>query len=673
MQKNREMAGTSKCMAIALLIVLAISAAHNIALASASNESGVLVDLFTQKAPFDGRGPNQPSDMFGPQEKVILYALVIVNDVPANGTLVTYEIHGPTGIPKDIQFYQTAKTNSSGIAQTEFRLAVINQTDAFGTWMATASVQIGEKTYSDTLTFEVNYVVKLLYVRTLDENLSNVNYFGDGGYVGFEIALKNNAMAKKNATLEVTVFDELGVPVNSSQMDELIVPPNERIQYVYGNVLIPKFAVPGNATITVVALDSDDQSYCPRISANFTITFFNLIFPNFVDAFVYVEASPSMAEPGEKVAISMIVTNQGTVTFDNLNVSLYANTSLLGFYSVGSLSQYKSEAFYIVWNTSGLLYGKYIITANVQISPHEADLSDNTYSCEVELTSRKPTVMHDIEVAYATLSANEVYQGDNVSITVTIKNNGEVTESTNVSIYYDNVLIEKKAILQLPPSTEQNMTFYWNTTDVPVGTYQIIAVADPVEGETNTANNIYYDGLIRVKPRLANVTHDVAITALSASPNVAGIGVPVVIKATVNNVGNSNEDFDVQLYFDNFTITVLHVNSLAPGASRELTFVWDTSFLVEGNYTIRGWISPVPGELNIANNRYEDGPVWIKAPEHREEILPPLTFFGLVMSAATLIAAIMGSLSLLLLLGYLRRRKKRRPLSHFLLVARPHV
>jgi hypothetical protein len=217
------------------------------------------------------------------------------------------------------------------------------------------------------------------------------------------------------------------------------------------------------------------------------------------------------------------------------------------------------------------------------------------------------------------------------------------------------------------------MTFYWNTTDVPVGTYQIIAVADPVEGETNTANNIYYDGLIRVKPRLANVTHDVAITALSASSNVAEIGVPVVIKATVNNVGNSNEGFDVQLYFDNFTITVLHVDSLAPGASRELTFVWDTSFLVEGNYTIRGWIPPVPGELNIANNRYEDGPVWIKAPEHREEILPPLTFFGLVVSAATLIAAIMGSLSLLLLLSYLRRRKRRRPLSHFLLVARPHV
>jgi hypothetical protein len=659
--------------AVMLLVVLSALGVQSLKPVTVRASSGIVIDVFTQKAPFDGKGTNQPSDMFGPQEKVILYALILLNGIPANGTLVTYDIRGPTSAPKDIEFYQTAKTNSAGIAQTEFSLAVINQTDAFGTWVAVASIQVGEKTYSDTLTFEVNYVVKLLSIRTLDENLSNRNYFGDGGYIGFEIALKNNAMAKKNATLGITVFDELNVPVNSSEIHDLIVPPGERIQYLYGNLLIPKFAVPGNATITVVALDNDHVSYCPKVSANFTITISELIFPNFIDAFVYVEAWPPLVEPGENVTINLAVTNQGTIALNDFYVSLHANTSLLNSYHISSLSPYTSQAFYSVWNTSGLPYGAYIITAEVQVFPHEADLSDNTYSCQVELTSRHPTA-HDVQVANVTCSKNEVYQGEIVSIAVTIRNNGAATELTNVSVYYGNVLIEKKATPELPPATEQVITFEWNTANVPEGTHQIVGIADPVEVETNTADNIYYDGLVRIKLRLPQITHDVAITALSATPNVAEIGLPVVINTTVKNMGTTYESFDVQLYFDSFLMTVLHVDSLAPGVDRTLTFTWDTWLLMEGNYTIKGYIPPVPDEQNTANNRYEDGNVWLKIPEHPEIRIPPLTLLGWILIGTILVAAIMASLFLLLLLARLRRRRRRKPKSHlFTVVAHPHV
>lgn len=499
MRKNKKTIGRAGCVIMTLLIALTILKILSTGPASASNESGTFIDLFTQKAPFDGAGINQSSDMFGPQEKVILYALVLLDGVPVNGTLVTYEVHGPTNASKDIKFYQTAKTNSSGIARMEFSLAVINQTDAFGTWTATASVQVGGKTYSDMLTFQVDYVVKLISTRTLDENLTDRTYFGNGGYVGFEIALKNNAMVKKNTTLGITVFDELGVPVNSSQIHDLIIPPGGRMQYVYSNLLIPKFAVPGNATITVVALDNDLISYSPKISANFTISIYGQIFPNFIDAFVYVEAWPTTVEPGEMVKIYLVTTDQGTVDLNNFYVTLRINDSLLDSFFISSLSSYESQAFQVDWNTGGFSDGTYIITAEVSVFPHEADLSDNTYSCQVEVMTKKPAVLHDIEVTFANCSKNEVYQSETVSITVGVRNNGNLTESTNVNVYYDDALIEKRPVPELPPATEQVIVLKWNTANVPNGTYEIIARADPVEGETNVANNVYHDGLVQIK------------------------------------------------------------------------------------------------------------------------------------------------------------------------------
>lgn len=497
-QKNRNTIGKSKCILTTLLIALAILRFPWKASMAAADESAPYIDLFTQKAPFDGRGINQPSDMFGPQEKVVLYALVLLDDAPVNGTLVTYQVYGPDNSSKDLEFFQTAETNSSGIAQTEFTLTVANQTAAFGTWTAAASIQFGGQAYTDTLTFKVDYVIKILSVRTLDENLTDTENFGIFGYVGFEIALENNAMVKKNVTLAVTVFDELGVPVNSSQIHGMIIPPNRRIQYIYGNMLIPNLAVPGNATITVVALDEDLVAYGPTVSKGFIIQPVNPIFPNFVDAFVYVEASPTKVETGETVKLNLVVTNQGTVTLNELSVTLRVNGSFLDSHLIGSLSSYQSQAYEFDWNTSGLSEGTYVITAEVPVFPHEADLSDNTYSCQVEVIAKKPTILHDIQVTYANCSKNEANQGEILSIIVAVRNNGNLTESTNVSVYYDDVLIEKRLVPELLPATPQVLTFDWNTARVPNGTYEIIARVDPVEGETNLANNVFYDGLVHI-------------------------------------------------------------------------------------------------------------------------------------------------------------------------------
>jgi uncharacterized repeat protein (TIGR01451 family) len=665
MRKNERIVRRKDSVTSVALVVLAVSVLLYVEPATRGASSGTTVDVFTQKPLFNGAGPNQPSDMFGPQETVVLYALVLANGTPNMGALVTFDIEGP--IPKDLEFYQTATTNSSGLAETSFSLRVINQTEVFGTWSVIATAKIDEKTYSDSLTFQVNWLIELVSVRTLDENLSNKKYFGDGGYVGFEIALRNNAMVKKTTNLEITIFDELHVPANASQIRDFLVPPGGKIDYIYGNLLIPKFAVPGNSTITVSALDEYNASYCPRVSADFVITIYGQLFPNFVDAFVYIEASPATAQPGDNITITLLVRNEGTVTLNNLSVSVRVDASILYSNVTDSLNPYGNRTTYLSLDTRGFSEGIHNITAEVQTLENEADLSDNTYSCTVELMAAKP--IHDIGVVSVTCSQEEVYQGDVLNITVTVKNNGNATESTNVSAYYDSLLIQARRMIELAPGDERSYIFQWNTTNVQEGAYSISGVADPVEGETNVADNVYHDGIVSVKLRVTQLIHDVAITALSASPNETEAGFPISVKTTVKNLGKVSESFSVNLFYDNFPITALTVDLLEPGAEQNLTFVWDTSSLMEGNYTIKANIPPLPEEVNITNNRYTDGTVWIKAPKHPAFAMIKLTFLLFIF-----IVAMIGSLILLFFLGYSRRRRKRKRLNpFFIVIAHLHI
>lgn len=631
----------------------------------AQPQSTTRVDIFTQKILFAGTGPNQPSDVFGPQEQVILYALVVFNDIPRNETLVTYEINGPAGRPQELKFFQTAITNVSGVARTVFSLASINETESFGTWTASASVEIEGNVYVDQLTFQVNWLVELLSVRMLDENLSSRNHFGNGGYIGYDIILRNNAMTKKVAFIKITVFDELHVPMNSSKIDNLLVPPDKRTQYVFGNLFLPKFAVPGKALITIAAVDGRSISYCPQVSADFLITTETTIFPNFTDAFVYTECAPMRTAPGNEVTITTLVMNQGTVVLSNIQVQVYLGSSLVDSRVISSLDSYQVQAFNINWKTGGLAEGIYNITAQVQTFPNEADLTDNAYSCQVELTTAEQEIFHDIEVNNVESSKLEALQGDTVDITVVVRNNGNVAESTNVTVYYNESLIERIHVTEFAPGAQRVLVFQWNTAGVQEGTYKIIGAAEPVPEEVNTENNVYHDGIVTVI-RLLHPARDVAVTALSAVPTVSEEGLPIIISATVGNLGNESESFTLQVFYDDFPITSVDIHSLAPETDQNVSVVWNTIGVMPGNYTLKAYIPPLPGEENIANNLYVDGTIWVKGATFPGGFYGLIVFFGGLVLIASL-------LLLLLCLSKRRRRRKIRKQAFYTVVAHPHI
>ena len=77
------MSAKSKRLAVALtMIVILLSFTLANIRTGASSDATRKIDLFTEKMPFNGKGMNQSSDAFQPQELVILYANVTYNEAP---------------------------------------------------------------------------------------------------------------------------------------------------------------------------------------------------------------------------------------------------------------------------------------------------------------------------------------------------------------------------------------------------------------------------------------------------------------------------------------------------------------------------------------------------------------------------------------------------------------
>ncbi len=110
---------------------------------------------------------------------------------------------------------------------------------------------------------------------------------------------------------------------------------------------------------------------------------------------------------------------------------------------------------------------------------------------------------------------------------------------------------------------------------------------------------------------IMTLIRDVAITHVAPSTNWAYQGWPVDISVTAKNHGNTSESFDVKAYYDSTLIGTLPVTDLPSNTETTLHFIWDTTGVPEGNYTITGEATTVPYEYNTTNNILADGIVRI--------------------------------------------------------------
>ena len=99
--------------------------------------------------------------------------------------------------------------------------------------------------------------------------------------------------------------------------------------------------------------------------------------------------------------------------------------------------------------------------------------------------------VHDVEAVSQTVCENEVMPGEVVGIDVTVRNNGDVTETFDLTCYYDCVELGTVLVVDLAPGEIRVVTFSWDTTGVPMNGYLITAWADSGEVivEVDECNN----------------------------------------------------------------------------------------------------------------------------------------------------------------------------------------
>jgi subtilisin family serine protease len=113
-----------------------------------------------------------------------------------------------------------------------------------------------------------------------------------------------------------------------------------------------------------------------------------------------------------------------------------------------------------------------------------------------------------------------------------------------------------------------------------------------------------FDGDGTCDTATAEPTHDVALTAISASPDAATQGDTVTVTVDVANQGDFSETFDVTVREspdgDNLGTQSI---TLAAGATDSLTFRWVTNTATaEGDHTITATASTVTDETDTADN-----------------------------------------------------------------------
>ncbi len=189
-----------------LMAVIATSLLMHTGNIISNASSGRVIDIFTQKAPFDGKGANQSSDAFEPQELVILYAQVTYNDYPVALKLVAFKVNGPPNTLENITVTGSSTTNDSGIAEFSFRIAWPSESPeakVIGEWNAVATVSIADQTVVDTLTFQVGWIIRITSIATMNANFEPQNKFPRQSPIVFDVVVENIARIAKVATITI--------------------------------------------------------------------------------------------------------------------------------------------------------------------------------------------------------------------------------------------------------------------------------------------------------------------------------------------------------------------------------------------------------------------------------------------------------------------------------------
>lgn len=193
---------------------------------------------------------------------------------------------------------------------------------------------------------------------------------------------------------------------------------------------------------------------------------------------------------GQNLTFSAKVFNFGTVGMSYVPVDLYVDSVKVGSAIISFLPALANQTVTFSWTATSGVHNVTIIVNEERTLP-ESDYSNNQAQMNLAVYT------HDVAITNVTPTKTVVGQNSNEQVTLKIGNPGDFNESFNVTIYANSTIVASQ-IVALAEGASTTITLIWNTAGFAKGNYTIRARILLASGETNTANNTYTYGTVKV-------------------------------------------------------------------------------------------------------------------------------------------------------------------------------
>jgi len=201
-------------------------------------------------------------------------------------------------------------------------------------------------------------------------------------------------------------------------------------------------------------------------------------------AILALHCSTTQVYVGETLNVMALVRNEGTVN-ETFIVTTYANSTTIEGIIVTQLQPTNQTSVTFAWNTTNFSKGNYSLSASIPPLPKETDTTDN--NCTDSFLSIIPRP--DIRVVALEPSRTLVGHGYSLKIMVETQNQGDNTETFNLTTYANTTQIQTQTLTLTLGETIETI-FVWNTTNFAMANYTVSAYALPLPGETDVVDNI---------------------------------------------------------------------------------------------------------------------------------------------------------------------------------------
>jgi len=360
----------------------------------------------------------------------------------------------------------------------------------------TINVNIANATDVYDLEFKLGFDIDILHATQVESGdfipplvTPDIEINNTAGYISFRASL--GTPSSGNGTLAIITFhveDLGGTPLDLYDTQLLDITdqplPHEAFDGSFNNILLAKLAVEPEETI--------DPSLIPPSTFTINVTIadvedlygyeFNLTFDPGVLICLQVEIHDVLNETN-------YIPNQ---SIDNLrgfiiiNVTYYSPANPLDIYPPTPLVTLKFRVKALGASNLTLCDTKLVDSAG-QLIPHE---THSGYFL---------SLIRDIAVLEVFPSPAEIYEGQQTNITITVRNEGNITETFSIFVYYDDNIIGSVNVTNLAQAENATKIVTWDTDSIEPGHYTIKAEVPPVPYEIDTTDNILINGTVRIK------------------------------------------------------------------------------------------------------------------------------------------------------------------------------